>query len=188
MKFQSKINNRRYIIRNANLSDIDKLLPMEEEAYGKHHWSYKSFYNELTNKYANYFVCTSDDLDNQSNIIGYIGYWKVFDEGHITNMVVGRVFQGLGVADILLYSLILNSLKQKIKWLTLEVRRSNSKAIHVYSKFQFNQLGIRKEYYQDNSEDALILWTGNIHTNEYSLYAKGIVLRNFVLLSNTDKL
>ena len=54
-----------------------------------------------------------------------------------------------------------------VKFLTLEVRESNSKAISLYEKFGFKSLGKRKNYYQDNGEDALIMWTNNIFSDSY---------------------
>ena len=60
-----------------------------------------------------------------------------------------------------------------IKYLTLEVRPTNIAAVKLYEKFGFNSLGVRKKYYQDNGEDALIMWTKNILDKEYrDLYEK----------------
>ena len=57
--------------------------------------------------------------------------------------------------------------KSKIKFITLEVRASNKKAIHLYEKFGFKSLGLRRKYYQDNNEDALIMWSENIFDKKY---------------------
>ena len=63
--------------------------------------------------------------------------------------------------------------KEKIKYITLEVRVSNQRAIYLYEKFGFKSLGVRKKYYQDNNEDALIMWSENIFDKNYKeLYNK----------------
>ena len=94
--------------------------------------------------------------------------WRVNDEGHITTMAVDIKYRRRHIADILLYNIINSALSNRIKWLTLEVRISNIAAIGLYTKYNFKQLGIRKKYYQDNNEDALLLWTEDINRKEYN--------------------
>ena len=153
-----------YKIRNTSVLDAREIYNLDCETYGKNHWSLNSFQSELSNKYSKYLACESK---NNNRIIGYAGYWKVGEEGHITTMVVSLKHRRIHVADILLYSIIKTAILNKIKWLTLEVRISNIPAINLYTKFKFNQLGIRKKYYQDNNEDALVFWTNDITTPEY---------------------
>ena len=71
------------------------------------------------------------------------------------------------IAQILLISQIEYLYKNMVKYLTLEVRESNQKAINLYEKYGFKSLGKRKNYYQNNNEDALIMWTNNIFSTEY---------------------
>lgn len=156
--------------RNATIQDIDKIYAIECETYETHHWSKKSFINELKTEYSKYFVCESNS-DNKE-IVGYAGYWIVGNEGHITTMVVCQRYRRMHIADILLYKLINSAIRNNIKWLTLEVRASNIAAIALYSKYDFKQLGIRKNYYQDDNEDALILWTDDISTLQYIKFIK----------------
>ena len=121
-------------------------------------------------------------------IVGYSGYWMVGNEGHITTMVVIPKYRRLHNADILLYSLIKSSIQNNIKWLTLEVRVSNLSAINLYKKYKFNQLGVRKKYYQDNNEDALIFWTDDITKPEYLEFISNVnqpLLEKFAI---SDKL
>ena len=167
------------VIRNAHVDDIDCILAIDREAFGKNHWSYTSFFNEFSNTYGTYLV--AEYKTSSSTIVGYIGYWKVRDEGHITTLAVDYKYRKNHIADILLYSLINSSYKNQIKWLTLEVRVSNLPAINLYNKFMFKQIGVRKKYYQDNNEDALILWTENINSYEFKknlneIYT-GIIIR-----------
>ena len=159
---KTTFNIKNFIIRNANVEDINTLLIIEEESYGEHHWSKKTFESELTNSYSNYFVV----VENCSNkVIAYIGYWKVQQEGHITTLAVDKLYRRNGVADILLYFLINHSIENNINSLTLEVRVTNIQALLLYKKYGFKEFGIRKKYYQNNNEDALILWLDNL--NEY---------------------
>ncbi|MBC7999621.1 MAG: hypothetical protein IAF58_16840, partial [Leptolyngbya sp.] len=71
------------------------------------------------------------------------------------------------IGEVLLINNILSSRQIGAKWLTLEVRVSNEKAQNLYFKFGFRNLGILKHYYQDNSENAMVLWTENILRREY---------------------
>lgn len=170
-------------IRNTNISDLDQILKIDIVAFGTNHWSYTTFYNELNNKYSSYLSAVSN-----SNIVGYIGLWNVQNEGHITTMAIDVNYRRRHIADILLYSIIHKSIKLKIKWLTLEVRYNNIPAINLYKKFKFNQIGIRKKYYQDHNDDALVLWSENINSSDYIKYIDSLICQfkdNFIY---TDKL
>ena len=102
-----------------------------------------------------------------------MGIWKIIDEAHVTNLCVHPNYQNQKLAHRLLLSSIEECYKNKIKYITLEVRVSNEKAIHLYEKFGFKSLGLRKKYYQDNNEDALIMWSENIFDKKYKdLYSE----------------
>ena len=158
-------NHNKYIFRKAILKDIDDILNIEKIAYGKHHWSKDVFTKEFKNQYSTYFVCEYNT--DKPKVIGYIGYWQIEDEGHITTLAISNSYKRKHVADKLLYILMNDARSKDIKWLTLEVRLSNLPAINLYKKYNFKQLGIRKKYYQDNNEDALILWTENLNDDKY---------------------
>ena len=154
-----------YNIRKIRLQDISNIYNIEREAYGNHHWSKNIFIKEINNPYSTYYIC--EEIGHKAKIVGYIGYWQVEDEGHITTLAVSSSYKRRRIADKLLYTVIKNAISKSIKWLTLEVRLSNQPAINLYKKYNFKQLGIRKKYYQDNNEDALILWTENINDKLY---------------------
>lgn len=172
-------------IRSAKLEDINEIMSIEPEAFGNYHWSTEIFKNELINDYAKYFIAELNTINKI--IVGYIGYWLICDEGHITTLAVSQNYKRKHIADILLYNLISNALKNNIKWLTLEVRISNKAAIILYKKYNFKQIGIRKKYYQDNNEDALILWTDDITSKDFQINLN----KNYSLISlyqsSTDK-
>ncbi len=158
-------------INYMKLSDIDDISKVEAEAYGDHHWSRDSFVNELSNNLARYYVARSMD----GEILGYLGAWIILDEAHITTIAVSKKFRRQNVAQILLINFINDCYANKVKYITLEVRISNEPAINLYTKYGFNSLGTRKNYYQDNNEDALIMWTENIWYDKFKvLYNQNI--------------
>ncbi len=145
--------------------DLDGILKIEEASYGEHHWSKDSFYSELSNKLAKYFCA----FDESNNLLGYAGSWLVIDEAHITNIAVAPQYRGKKVGESLLTAIFDACYKNMVKYLTLEVRVSNTPAIKLYEKYAFKSLGTRKGYYQNNNEDALIMWTENIFWDKFKL-------------------
>lgn len=149
-------------IAKMAIENIDDIIKIEELCYGSHHWSYESFVCELNNKISSYRCALINNL-----CIGYMGIWKIVNEAHITNLSVHPDYQNKKVAHRLLLDAIDECYDNKIKFITLEVRISNERAIHLYEKFGFKSLGVRKKYYQDNNEDALIMWSENIFDKKY---------------------
>lgn len=119
-------------------------------------WSKDSFEKELTNKYARYMVAVKDGL-----VVGFAGMWIILDEAHITNIAVHPEYRDFGIGTMLMESLISICKIENVIGITLEVRVSNQRAINLYKKFGFVEEGIRKAYYEDNKEDALIMWKRN---------------------------
>ncbi len=117
-------------------------------------WSEKSFYDELTkNKMAIYIVAKEDD-----EIVGYGGMWHVINEGHITNIAVKKQHRKKGIGTKIINALIEIAKEKEMIGITLEVRVSNDIAKSLYKKSGFIIEGIRKEYYDDNKEDAIVMW------------------------------
>jgi len=144
---------------------IDDVLKIEEEAYGDHHWSKDSFYGELSNDLAHYYSA----LDPDGNLVGYAGSWRILDEAHITTIAVKPNLMRKKIGEALLNQILKDCYKNEVKYLTLEVRVSNKPAISLYEKYGFKSLGTRKGYYQNNNEDALIMWTENIFWDKFKL-------------------
>lgn len=143
--------------------DIDGILKIEEASYGEHHWSKDSFYSELNNQLARYFCA----FDGNNNLLGYAGSWLIVDEAHVTNISVSPENRRKYIGEALLVAIIEACYKEMVKYLTLEVRVSNTPAIELYEKYAFKSLGTRKGYYQNNNEDALIMWTENIFWDKF---------------------
>ena len=153
----------KFKIKKMTHENVDDVLQIEEMCYGEHHWSRESFLTELSNKISSYRCI----LTETGKCVGYMGIWKIMDEAHITNLSVHPHYQKKKLTNVIILTSIEDYYKNKIKYITLEVRVSNSKAIHLYKKFGFKSLGVRKKYYQDNNEDALIMWSENIFNKKY---------------------
>lgn len=145
-------------IRRMEKTDVDEVVRLEALSYGEHHWSKESFYNELSNHLAHYFCA----VDKNGTLLGYVGCWHIFEEAHITTLSVHPDYRKQGIAQRLLFTIIDGCYQNKIKYITLEVRESNIAAISLYEKNGFKSIGTRKGYYQDNNENALIMFTENI--------------------------
>ena len=101
------------------------------------------------------------------SIVGYAGLWLMTDEAHITTIAVDPDFQGNGIGELLLVALIDRARQIGARWLTLEVRISNDVAQRLYEKYTFKEMGVRRRYYSDNGEDALVMWTDPIDSDTF---------------------
>ncbi|MBI4743264.1 MAG: ribosomal protein S18-alanine N-acetyltransferase [Actinobacteria bacterium] len=157
-----KINLKELKIVPMECADLINVYAIERSVFSQP-WTIGMFVSELRRKDLGiYFVAKTG-----KKVIGYGGLITIGDEGHIMNLAVDNKFQNQGVGSLLLLNLINAAVKKGAKRLTLEVRKSNSKAQAFYRKFGFSETGIRKEYYHDNKEDAIILWTDDISSNSY---------------------
>ena len=152
-------------ITKMEASDIENVSILEAEAYGDHHWSKSAFYDELQNNLAKYYVAKTPD----GELVGYAGTWHIIDEGHITTIAVRKEYLRKHIGEAIILKILEDCYANGIKYLTLEVRVSNEPAIRLYEKYGFQSLGTRKGYYQDNNEDALIMWTENIFYDKFRL-------------------
>lgn len=115
-------------------------------------WSEQSFSEEIENDIATYFV-----VCDGRKPVGYIGFWRVIDEGHITNIAVLPEYRRCDLASALLSEVIKKAKKDRLCILTLEVRKSNAPAVSLYESFGFEALGERKNYYTKPVENAVIM-------------------------------
>lgn len=133
-------------------ADIEEVLEIENACFSTP-WSKDAFKLEIKNKFAHYVIAKVD-----GKIVGYGGIWLIIDEGHITNIAVKKEFRDMKVGSHLLKALIELSKERNITSMTLEVRESNIAAQRLYEKYGFKEVGLRKAYYSDNNEDAMIMW------------------------------
>jgi ribosomal-protein-alanine N-acetyltransferase len=130
-----------------HLADI---LTVEAESF-PHPWTEKMFLEELSGKFSVYRAAVED-----GRAVGYMGMWLLAGEGHITNIAVAKDFRCRGLGSALMDDFISLAEQQSLTLMTLEVRESNTGAIALYEKKGFEEVGRRKNYY-DNTEDALIM-------------------------------
>lgn len=102
-------------------------------------------------------------------IVGFAGIWIVADEAHITNIALRESYRRQGVGELLLISIIDLAAELNARFITLEVRASNTVAQSLYQKYGFTQVGLRHGYYTDNGEDAILMTTENITSAPYQV-------------------
>lgn len=140
-------------MRSEHITAVSEL---EHLCFGSQ-WTPTNFRRELDNPRCSYFVALSD-----GRIAGYLGYWQILEEAHITSVGVDPVFRRQRIAQLLMCRMLEDCAAKNIKWMTLEVKASNLQAQNLYQKFGFAIMGRRKNYYQAEREDALIMWTEDI--------------------------
>jgi len=101
------------------------------------------------------------------SIVGYAGICVMTDEAHITTIASHPDVRGMGVGEFLLVALIHRGIEIGARWMTLEVRASNSVAQNLYRKYTFKEMGVRRRYYSDNGEDALVMWTDALDSESF---------------------
>lgn len=109
----------------------------------------------------------SPTADFSQRIVGFVGLWFIADEAHITSIGVREAYRRRGIGELLLLGSFEAALPRETRALTLEVRVSNATAQALYEKYGFNSAGVRKGYYSDDREDALIMTTDAIYEPAY---------------------
>lgn len=145
------------MIECMSLVDLEQVVEIEQASFPTP-WTRQSFLHELLeNERAIYLV-----YKNVDRVWGYIGMWVILDEGHITTLAVHPAFRQQGVGNSLILKLEDAARDRGVRHLTLEVRKSNTAAQDLYKKLGFVSMGVRRQYYLDNLEDAIIMWKGPI--------------------------
>jgi ribosomal-protein-alanine N-acetyltransferase len=131
--------------------DLDEIMIIEKESFSLP-WSRQAYESELQNQYASYLVC-----DWQGEVAAYVGMWTVFEDAHITNVAVGRRFRRMGMGRILMLEEEKLALTKQASRILLEVRPTNVAALSMYNELGYLATSLRKQYYSDNNEDAIIM-------------------------------
>lgn len=140
-----------YTIRRMTDADVDGVAAVEAATFPTP-WSRDAFASEMKNVAARYLVAEKD-----GRVIGYAGAWIILDESHITNIAVLKEARGQGIGRALTHGLLQYLSNLGAAYATLEVRKANEVAQNLYKSLGFIKLGVRKRYYEDNGEDALIM-------------------------------
>lgn len=130
---------------------LDELSQIEKETFSEP-WSKESLRDELDNKNAYFIVAKQDE-----KVVAYVGLYNICSEGYITNIVVREDYRGNSIGSELMLNILKFAQDNKLKFLTLEVRKSNKLAVNFYNKFQFVSEGVRKNFYRRPREDAIIM-------------------------------
>lgn len=142
-----------FLIREMNKEDIDAVLEVDIASFSAP-WSKEIYEQEVNhNHFAHYFV-----IEQDHEIIGYVGLWIVEEDAQITNIALLPKYRGYKIGEKLFGFAMQFALQQGASRLSLEVRVSNTIAQNLYKKFGLVEGGIRKKYYPDNGEDALVMW------------------------------
>lgn len=139
-------------IRPMKLSDLKSVMEIEEAAFPRP-WSLNSFITQLARDDSVCLIAQEADA-----VIGYVIATQYVEVWHILDIAVHQEYRRRSVASDLLESLLELCGQQQHRGYTLEVRKSNRGALKMYESFGFICTGIRKGYYRDNGEDALIMW------------------------------
>jgi [ribosomal protein S18]-alanine N-acetyltransferase len=135
-------------------ADIDAVLAIEEASFTSP-WTREMYLAEFENRGISFFYLAKSAT---GDIIGFCSFWRVLDELHINNLAVMPEYRRGHAATALLTRVLEDGAKMGARRATLEVRHSNEPAQRLYERFNFTIAGIRRGYYSNPVEDALILW------------------------------
>jgi ribosomal-protein-alanine N-acetyltransferase len=138
----------------ASEADIEAIIAVEHASF-TNPWTRDMYLAELENRGVSFFFVARDET---RRIVGFCAFWRVLDELHINNLAVLPEARRTGVASALLRRVLAEGAKLGARRATLEVRRSNEIARRLYERFGFSVAGVRRAYYSQPTEDALVLW------------------------------
>lgn len=138
--------------REMTRQDVAQVAKLEKETFSTP-WTEQDFIEMIDADYAYYLVVEEDGA-----IIGGCGLRNIVGEGEITNVVIHPRYRNRGIGMHMLSRLLEDGEKMGIQAFTLEVRESNAPAIHLYERIGFQPEGMRKDFYQNPTEDAVIMW------------------------------
>jgi ribosomal-protein-alanine N-acetyltransferase len=138
------------------LDDLPAVMEIDQLSFALP-WPERSFRFELTGNDASHLMVAESSVGGEDLIEGYLGYWLLIDEMHISTLAVHPEMRGRGIGERLLRAGLEQAWIQGAEMSTLEVRPSNEVAIALYRKYGFEVVGRRRAYYQDNNEDAVLM-------------------------------
>ncbi len=168
----------KFAVRQGQPGDEKALAELDKLCFQQEHWSEESFAKDLRENLLAIYVLAEDpeeedqvpeepahhldkgekQLPHRPELYGYVGVWIIAGEGHITNVAVHPQYRRQRIAETLLQLLFDFCEAMDVHDFTLEVRASNAGAIRLYKGCGFQEAGIRPKYYEDNGEDAIIMW------------------------------
>lgn len=143
------------------IANLDEVYEIEKISFSMP-WTKQMWMDEMIkSQIANHLVAKLD-----GKILGYAGFWLIIDEAEIVNIAVHPEYRRKGIGNLLLKELLNLAKTKKAKLVTLEVRETNESAKNLYSKSGFQLIAIRKKFYKDTNEDALVYWLNPIEKSD----------------------
>lgn len=142
--------NKNLTLTDMTVQDLESIKDFLQSDFDDF-WTFSVFKSELENENSKYIIAKYDD-----EIVGFVGIWVSLDVVHITNIVTKKSKRNLGIASSLLQQAINLANQKQATSITLEVNEKNIPAINLYKKFNFQEVGCRKKYY-NGIDDALIM-------------------------------
>ncbi len=144
------------VIRPMTLDDLPQVLEIDRLSFPIP-WPERSYRFELSENPSSTLLVATRQEAGRTSLAGYIGYWLIVDEVHISTLAVHPRFRRQGIGSELLEAALERAARKGADFATLEVRVSNQAAIDLYHRFGFHVVGRRAKYYRDNDEDALLM-------------------------------
>jgi ribosomal-protein-alanine N-acetyltransferase len=165
----SELEAKEIEINPMKMEDLDEVLWVEQSSF-RTPWSRPLFEEEFKNPELSHYLVARI----QEHVVGYMGFWLVQDEAHITNLAVHPAFRRRKIGERLLTATMRLAFRLGAKRATLEVRASNESAKNLYEKSGFKLVAIRRRYYTDNNEDALIMWMDDLakFNNDFTIMSR----------------
>jgi [ribosomal protein S18]-alanine N-acetyltransferase len=152
-------------LQSLTSEHISAILELDQACFGGL-WTLEGYQRELDSPNSELLGLFSPVYG--SKLLGMGCFWAILDEAHITILAIHPQYHRQGLGQLLLYSLLEKASDRGLERATLEVRASNLAAISLYQKFGFKIAGRRKRYYQDNGEDALLLWLSDLQSPQFA--------------------
>lgn len=146
-------------LKSLTPDDLGAILELDQACFSGL-WTLEGYQRELDSPNSDLLGIFAPH--SSTSLLGMGCFWTILEEAHITIVAVHPQYQGQGLGQALIYSLLKTASDRNLERATLEVRASNQAAISLYQKFEFKTAGRRRGYYQDNGEDALILWLSDL--------------------------
>jgi ribosomal-protein-alanine N-acetyltransferase len=156
----------RMTISRMTQADIRTVMRIESLSFSTS-WPPSAFASELSdNKLAHYFVGRVGDAQTGA-VVAYGGIWVILEDSHITTIAVHPDWRGKKYGEEMLLHLMHEAIDRGASWITLEARESNTVAQNLYRKYGFTTVSVRRAYYSDNGENAVVMWAGNLRGDLY---------------------
>lgn len=140
------------MIRRMCIEDLERIDEIEKESFTSVYKKEQYEYELEDNPCAKLFV-----LEVEDKIVGFVDYWITFDSCQLTKLAIAKEYRGKGYAHELMEFMIEDAIKENCEAILLEVRESNKVAQNLYKAYDFLEINVRKGYYTDNKENAIVM-------------------------------